>query len=102
MLPALLGSLLFCGFAALLVWARDRADRPIRDSEARFRDIAESASDWIWETDAALRPTYVSEQCLKSLDVAPAELIGHDLRTLFLPLPAGKHAASDIAALPAA
>jgi diguanylate cyclase (GGDEF)-like protein/PAS domain S-box-containing protein len=29
-------------------------------SEARFRDVAEAASDWIWETDAQLRLTYLS------------------------------------------
>ncbi|WP_415753239.1 EAL domain-containing protein [Pseudomonas leptonychotis] len=29
-------------------------------SEARFRDVAEAASDWIWETDAQLRLKYLS------------------------------------------
>jgi PAS domain S-box-containing protein len=29
-------------------------------AEARFRDFAEVASDWLWETDADLRFTYVS------------------------------------------
>jgi diguanylate cyclase (GGDEF)-like protein/PAS domain S-box-containing protein len=29
-------------------------------SEARFRDVAESASDWIWETDDDLRFSYLS------------------------------------------
>jgi PAS domain S-box-containing protein len=29
-------------------------------AEARFRDFAEAASDWLWETDADLRFTYVS------------------------------------------
>nr|WP_043238173.1 EAL domain-containing protein [Stutzerimonas azotifigens] len=29
-------------------------------SEARFRDVAEAASDWIWETDEQLRLTYLS------------------------------------------
>ncbi|UCZ85148.1 EAL domain-containing protein [Pseudomonas sp. L5B5] len=31
-------------------------------SEARFRDVAEVASDWIWEVDAKLRLTYLSER----------------------------------------
>ena len=31
-------------------------------SEARFRDVAEAASDWIWETDAQLRLTYLSSR----------------------------------------
>ena len=29
-------------------------------SEARFRDVAEASSDWIWETDPELRLTYIS------------------------------------------
>lgn len=29
-------------------------------SEKRFRDIAEAASDWLWETDAQLRLVYLS------------------------------------------
>ncbi|MEX6503252.1 bifunctional diguanylate cyclase/phosphodiesterase [Pseudomonas zhanjiangensis] len=31
-------------------------------SEARFRDVAEIASDWFWEVDAAQRITYLSER----------------------------------------
>ncbi|MBC3953933.1 bifunctional diguanylate cyclase/phosphodiesterase [Pseudomonas triticifolii] len=31
-------------------------------SEERFRNVAESASDWVWETDADLRITYLSER----------------------------------------
>jgi diguanylate cyclase (GGDEF)-like protein/PAS domain S-box-containing protein len=31
-------------------------------SEARFRDVAEAASDWIWEIDAGMRFTYLSER----------------------------------------
>ncbi|WP_122423396.1 bifunctional diguanylate cyclase/phosphodiesterase [Pseudomonas viridiflava] len=31
-------------------------------SEERFRNVAESASDWVWETDAELRITYLSER----------------------------------------
>jgi diguanylate cyclase (GGDEF)-like protein/PAS domain S-box-containing protein len=31
-------------------------------SEARFRDVAEASSDWIWEIDCDLRFTYLSER----------------------------------------
>ena len=34
----------------------------LADSEERFRDIAEAASDWLWETDAQLRLVYLSER----------------------------------------
>jgi PAS domain S-box-containing protein len=32
-----------------------RTDEALRESETRFRDFAETASDWFWETDADLR-----------------------------------------------
>ncbi|MGE5145134.1 MAG: PAS domain S-box protein, partial [Candidatus Eiseniibacteriota bacterium] len=32
----------------------------LRQSEARFRDFADAASDWLWETDAEHRFTFVS------------------------------------------
>lgn len=31
---------------------RKRAERALAESEARFRDLTETASDWFWETDA--------------------------------------------------
>ena len=34
----------------------------LRESERRFRDVAEAASDWIWETDEEDRYTYVSSR----------------------------------------
>jgi diguanylate cyclase (GGDEF)-like protein/PAS domain S-box-containing protein len=102
MLPALLGALLFCAFTAMVVRARDRGDRAIRDSEARFRDIAAAASDWIWETDADLRLTYVSEQCRQLLGTEPQALVGHDLRSLFLPAAADPPQAQAIGSLAAA
>lgn len=37
-----------------------QSQRELSDSEARFRDVAEAASDWIWETDARGVITYLS------------------------------------------
>ena len=37
----------------------------LADGEQRFRDFAESSSDWIWETDASLRYTYFSDDAEK-------------------------------------
>ncbi|MDJ0472545.1 bifunctional diguanylate cyclase/phosphodiesterase [Pantoea eucalypti] len=42
-------------FAMLAISQQDLAN-----SEARFRDLAEAASDWIWETDAEGRLIYLS------------------------------------------
>jgi len=36
------------------------AERAARESEARFRDFAEAASDWFWESDAGHRLVYLS------------------------------------------
>ncbi|MBT5110142.1 MAG: PAS domain-containing protein [Rhodospirillaceae bacterium] len=44
----------------------------LRASEARFRDFAESTSDWLWEMDADLRFTYMSENVERIVGV-PAE-----------------------------
>lgn len=41
-----------------------------RDSESRFRDIAQAASDWIWETDAEYRFTFVSRRVVSILETA--------------------------------
>lgn len=42
--------------------AVDRSRRALAASEARFRDVAEAASDWIWETDAEARLSYLSDR----------------------------------------
>ena len=40
----------------------DAAQQALRVSEQRFRNISEASSDWIWETDAEQRLTYLSER----------------------------------------
>jgi PAS domain S-box-containing protein len=39
---------------------RRRAEQALQESEERFRDISEIAADWVWETDADLRFSYVA------------------------------------------
>jgi PAS domain S-box-containing protein len=41
--------------------ARVEAEQARHESEQRFRDFAEASSDWLWETDADFRFTWVSE-----------------------------------------
>jgi PAS domain S-box-containing protein len=43
------------------ITAEVEAEARLRESEERFRQLFEAASDWFWETDADLRITYVSE-----------------------------------------
>ncbi len=45
---------------------RKRAERALRDSEAKFRDFAETASDWFCEMDPDYRFTLLSENAFGS------------------------------------
>jgi PAS domain S-box-containing protein len=54
---------------------RELAQEALRNSEGRFRDIAESASDWIWEMDANLRFTYVTDR-IREIGLEPTMMVG--------------------------
>jgi PAS domain S-box-containing protein len=55
-----------------------RAEDALRESEQRFRDYTESASDWYWETgpDHRFITHLVSEQLLNKIGVLPTSRIG--------------------------
>jgi PAS domain S-box-containing protein len=55
-----------------------RAEDALRESEQRFRDFTESASDWYWETgpDHRFITHIVSDQQLKTIGVVPDSRIG--------------------------
>ena len=55
---------------------RRMSEQRLTQSEARFKDIAESMSDWIWETDANGVYTYCSERIEDILGYRPEEIIG--------------------------
>jgi diguanylate cyclase (GGDEF)-like protein/PAS domain S-box-containing protein len=40
----------------------ERSQMALATSEARFRDVVEATSDWVWEIDARLNLTYLSER----------------------------------------
>jgi len=54
----------------------EAAGRDARDSEQRFRDFAEIGSDWLWETDADHRFTFVSERCEAATGLPAAAILG--------------------------
>lgn len=56
------------------ITATKEAERRLRESEQRFRDYAETASDWFWETGPDHRVTLVSQH--SDTTTAPAGLIG--------------------------
>lgn len=58
------------------ITARKLAETELRESESRFRDLAGSASDWFWETDASHRLSFVSERIGSVLGVKPSAVLG--------------------------
>jgi PAS domain S-box-containing protein len=54
---------------------RKRAEENLRKSEERFRDYAETASDWLWETGPDHRIISISEH-VDALDIAPSRVPG--------------------------
>jgi diguanylate cyclase (GGDEF)-like protein/PAS domain S-box-containing protein len=55
---------------------RVNAERALRDSEERFRSIAEATQEWIWEIDADGGFTFCSPAVEAILGHTPAELMG--------------------------
>jgi signal transduction histidine kinase len=54
---------------------RKRAEDALRESEERFRDYAETASDWLWETGPDHRLTRISEH-IDAAAIAPSRIPG--------------------------
>jgi PAS domain S-box-containing protein len=54
-------------------------------NEQRFRDVVEAASDWVWETDADHRFTFISEQLRELSGEKPEDLLGRPRWELRLP-----------------
>lgn len=46
------------------------------DSEGRFRDFANAASDWFWETDSDLNYSYISGQFFRLTGIRREDIIG--------------------------
>ena len=55
----------------------------LEDSEARFRDVAEASSDWIWECDAEMRLIYFSARFTEVTGLAAASVLGKTLEQFF-------------------
>ena len=55
---------------------RQRAEEALRASEARFRSLVETTSDWVWEVDPEGIYTYVNPRVKDALGYEPEEVIG--------------------------
>ncbi len=60
-----------------------RYARALAASERRFRDYAETASDWFWETDADHRLTFLSER-VRHFGMVPEQRLGKRRADLIL------------------
>jgi len=60
------GELLEIVATGLDVTERKRAEQTLRESEAKFRDYAETASDWFWEIDPDYNFTLLTENAFGS------------------------------------
>ncbi|CAK0766391.1 hypothetical protein CCP2SC5_30031 [Azospirillaceae bacterium] len=48
----------------------------LQDSRQRFRDLAESASDWFWETDSGQKFCYISDRFFEVSGLQPNDILG--------------------------
>ena len=58
------------------ITSRIEAQESLRKSEERFKQVAESAGEWIWEVDADGLYTYASPVAEKILGYKPEEIVG--------------------------
>lgn len=65
--------------------AREMAERALRESEKRFRDIADAAGGYVWENDLKGRFTYLSPRISDFLGYTPQETVGKSAAELMPP-----------------
>ncbi len=63
------------------------AERAISESEERFRDFADVASDWFWEMDENLRFSFISSNWSEITGLDPDVIVGKTRRELAEPDP---------------
>ncbi len=74
-------------FAGFLWWEANGAKQASREAfanEERFKDIAEIASDWVWETDQSLRLIYISERIQRAIGIVIDDHLDQPLFDLFV------------------
>ncbi|WGF90600.1 bifunctional diguanylate cyclase/phosphodiesterase [Marinivivus vitaminiproducens] len=73
----------------VLLYAR-RATLALEASEARFRDVADVSSDWIWETDSRLFVRFLSRQFSTVMSMPAERVIGSPIGTFLKPVGDGE------------
>lgn len=62
--------------AGLLAAGRIKSDQALRLAVERFTDVLEVSADWIWETDAEHRYSFISKRAYDLTGYTPADLVG--------------------------
>tara|TARA_R110000772_G_scaffold73216_4_gene159770 strand:- start:68240 stop:70180 length:1941 start_codon:yes stop_codon:yes gene_type:complete len=70
------GNIIKVGSVSVDLTEQVSAQRKLEESEARFRDFAEVASDWLWEMDADLRFSYFSRRTGDIIGFDPTVYLG--------------------------
>jgi PAS domain S-box-containing protein len=65
---------------------RRRVEAALRGSEARFRDLVEVSSDWVWEVDSRGIYTFCAGQVKNVLGYNPEEMLGRHFSDFLAPL----------------
>lgn len=68
-------TVLICDRSALRA-ERDRLDAAFRRADERLGDFAQSATDWLWEMDSALRFSHLSERFTDVTGLPKETLLG--------------------------
>ena len=58
---------------------RLETERALRESEQRFRDVAEASGEFVWEVDQNRRITFLTERIRSTLGYHPSDLLDRDL-----------------------
>ncbi|MEO1240625.1 MAG: response regulator [Pseudomonadota bacterium] len=71
-------------FSGFIGWTRNiteqvEAENRVKESEERHRDFAESAADWVWEVDAEMRYTYISDRASHITGIDHTQFIGQKM-----------------------
>ena len=53
-----------------------QSDAALKESESRFKDVIEIASDWIWEMDENLHLSFISDRFFEVFPISRSDIIG--------------------------
>jgi len=67
------------------ITAMKQAEAALLESEARFRALVETSSDWVWEVDESGRFTYCSPVCFEIYGYQPSDLLGQYIYDVIQP-----------------